>query len=58
MTIYKALHLKDSTNKLYVKKKEGGRELVHINECVQSAKMELDKYIQQYNENIKILETV
>lgn len=55
MTIYKALHLKDSTNKLYAKKKEGGRELIHINECVQSAKW---KYIQQYNENIKILETV
>ena len=52
MTMHKALHPRDDTDRLYVKRKEGGRGLISIEDCVQRAKVVLDRYVQTNSEEI------
>ena len=52
MTMHNALHPKDDVDRLYVKRKDGGRGLSSIEDCVNDAKKELEKYIMQNTERI------
>ena len=48
MTMYKALHLRDDVDRLYVSRKEGGRGLVSIEENVDAWIQRLEDYIEKY----------
>lgn len=52
MTVYKALHPKSNTARLYLPRKIGGRGLVSIEECIESEKRSLDDYIRKSDEEI------
>lgn len=47
MTIYRALHPRDSTARIYVKRKEGGRGLLSIEECIGNEEKALSKYLRE-----------
>ena len=46
MTMHKSLHPRDDTDRLYVSRKEGGRGLASIEDCV-------DVSIERLEDNIK-----
>ena len=52
MTIYKALHPKSDLNRLYVKKKEGGRGLISVERCVREEENILGFYIPNSEKNL------
>ena len=43
----KALHLRDDIDRLYVSRKEGGRELASIEKCVNASIQGLDNYTKK-----------
>ena len=52
MNRYRALHPRDSVARLYLPRKEGGRGLVAIENCVQLAMLGLENYVQDSKERI------
>ena len=53
LTLRKAHHPKDNVQRLYIKRKEGGRGLISIEECVEDAIAGLHHYIQNNQEIIR-----
>ena len=52
MTIYGALHLKSDVDRLYVKRKEGGRGLMSVERCVKEEENSLGYYVANSEENL------
>ena len=52
MNMYNALHPKDSVARLYLPRKEGGRGLMSVEDCVELAILGLASYIQKSNERL------
>ena len=50
MNMYRALHPRDSVARLYLPRKEGGRELLSIEDSVDLAILGLENYVQQSDE--------
>ena len=48
MTMHKALHPRDDIDRLYVSRKEGGRELVSIEDSVDVSIQRLKDYIEKH----------
>ena len=51
-TIYGALHLKSDVDRLYIPRKEGGRGLISIEDCVQLAIRGLEVYVHGSEERL------
>ena len=51
-TIYGALHLKSDVDRLYIPRKEGGRGLISIEECVELAIRGLEVYVHGSEERL------
>ena len=47
MTILKAVHLKEDTERLYVSRKKGGRGLVSIEDCVDISTGRFEDFIKK-----------
>ena len=52
MTMHKALHPRDDTDRLYVSRKEGGRGLANIEDCVNTTIKALEDYTQKSTERL------
>ena len=52
MNMYQALHPRDSVVRLYLPRKEGGRGLISVEDCIDLATMSLENYIQKSNERL------
>ena len=52
MTIYRALHPRDSVDRLYLPRKEGGRGLISIEDCVDIAELSLKEYVMRTKEKM------
>ena len=52
MTRHKALHLRDDVDRLYVSRKEGGRELASIEDTVDSSIQQLEDYIEKHERGL------
>ena len=50
MSMKGALHVRSSVNRLYLKRKEGGRGLIGVEECVESEKRGLSDYLRNSDE--------
>ena len=50
LTMYEALHPKSDIDRLYLKRKHGGRGLVSIETCVRSEENNLGLYVRESNE--------
>ena len=48
--MYKAHHPKDGVHRLYIKRKEGGRGRISIDECVEDAIVGFHHYVQNSKE--------
>ena len=48
LTMHKALHLRDDVDRLYVSRKEGGRGLASIDDCVDASIQRLEDYIEKH----------
>ena len=51
MTMHKALHPRDDVDRLYVSRKEGGRELASIEDSVDASIQRLEDYIENTKED-------
>ena len=51
-TIYGALHPKSDVNRLYIPRKEGGRGLISIEDCVELAIRGLEVYVHESEERL------
>ena len=51
-TIYGALHPKSDVDRLYIPRKEGGRGLISIKDCVELAIRGLEVYVHGYEERL------
>ena len=47
MTMHKALHPRDDVDRLFVSRKEGGRGLTSIEDCVDASIQRLEDYIEK-----------
>ena len=54
MTMHKALHPRDSACRLYLPRKEGWRGLIAVEDCIDLAKLGLERYISQTDERLII----
>ena len=52
MTMHKALHPRDSVCRLYLPRKEGGRGLIAVEDCIDLAKLGLERYISESDERL------
>ena len=52
LTIYGALHLKSDVDRLYIPRKEGGRGLISIEDCVELAVRGLEVYVHGSEERL------
>ena len=52
MTMYRALHPRDIVDRLYLPRKEGGRGLISIEDCVDIAELSLKEYVMRSKEKI------
>ena len=52
MTMHKALHPRDDVDKLYVFRKEGGRELASIEDSVDASIPRLEDYIEKHERGL------
>ena len=50
LTMYGAFHPKSDTDRLYLKRKEGGRGLISVETCVRSEENNLGLYVRESNE--------
>ena len=48
MTMHKALHPRDDVDRLYVSRKEGGRDLASIEDTVDASIQRLKDYIEKH----------
>ena len=51
MTMYGELHPKSDVDRLYIKKKEGGRGLMNMERCLREEKNNLGFYVKNSKEN-------
>ena len=51
-TIYRALHPKSDVDRLYIPRKEGGRGLIYIEDCVVLAIRDLEVYVHGSDERL------
>ena len=51
-TIYRALHPKSDVDRLYIPRKEGGRGLISIEDCVELAITGLEVYVHGSKERL------
>ena len=57
MTIHGALHPKSDVDRIYIPRKEGGRGLLSVQDCVEAEEMSLSKYIEESSEEwLKLVE--
>ena len=52
MSMYKAYHLRDDIDRLYVTRKEGGRGLESIDDCVDGTVQGLKEFINSRKERL------
>ena len=52
MTIHKVLHPRDNDDRLYVSRKEGGRELASIEDTVDTSIQRLEDYIEKHERGL------
>ena len=52
MTIYAGLHPKSDVDRLYVKRKEGGRGLISVEQCIREEENSLGFYVANSEENL------
>ena len=52
MTMYGAFHSKSDVDRLYVKRKDGGRGLMSVKDCVQSEENNLGIYLRDSDEEL------
>lgn len=52
MTIYRYLHPRDNVDGLHLPRKEGGRGLISMEDCVDIEKLSLKEYEMQSNEKL------
>ena len=52
MTMHKALHPRDDVDRLYVSRKEGGRELATIEDSVDASIQHLEDYIEKHERGL------
>ena len=52
MTMHRALHPRDSVDRLYLPRKEGGRGLISIEDCVDIAELSLKEYVMKSKEKL------
>ena len=52
MTIHKALHPRDDVDRLHVPRKEGGRGLASIEDCVDTSIQRLEDYIEKHKRGL------
>ena len=52
MTMHKALHPKSDVDRLYLPRRVGGRGLLNIKDTITQAKMSLDKYVEDSEEDL------
>ena len=52
MTIYGGLHPKSDVDRLYVKRKEGGRGLISVERCIREEENSLGFYVAKSEENL------
>ena len=52
MTMYEGLHPKSDVDRLYVKRKEGGRGLISVERCIREEKNSLGFYVANSEENL------
>ena len=52
VTMYGALHLKSDVDRLYIKRKEGGRGLISVEHCVKEEQNSLGFYVANSEENL------
>ena len=52
MSMHTVLHPRDDVEKLYVSRKEGGRGLTSIEECVDASIQRLEDYIEKRGERL------
>ena len=50
--MHKAHNPKDSVHRLYISRKESGRNLISIEDCVEIARVGLENYIQSSKEKL------
>ena len=50
--MYGALHLKSDVDRLYIKRKEGGRGLISVEHCVKEEQNSLGFYVANSEENL------
>ena len=50
LTMHKALHPRDSVCTLYLPRKTGGRGLIAVEDCIDLAKLGLERYVSQSDE--------
>ena len=53
MTIYKALHLIDDIERLYMTSKEGGRGHASLEDCVDATVQEIERYTKKKSKKMK-----
>ena len=51
-TIYEALHPKSDVDRLYIPRKEGGRGLISVEDCVELAIRRLEVYVHGSEERL------
>ena len=51
-TLYEALHLKSDIYRLYIPRKEGGRGLISIEDCVELAIRGVEVYVHKGEERL------
>ena len=57
MTIHGALHPRSDVDRIYIPRKEGGRGLLSVQDCVEAEEMSLSKYIEESSEEwLKLVE--
>ena len=52
MTLHKTLYPKSMADRLYLRRKEGGRGLISVEDVTKTAILGLEKYIQESEENL------
>ena len=52
MTMYGGLHPKSDVDRLYVKRKEGGRGLISVERCIREEENSLGFYVANSEENL------
>ena len=52
MTMHKALHPRDDVDRVYVSRKEGGREIASIEDSVDASIQRLEVYIEKHERGL------